>query len=87
MLGTELLKQIWSSLKSDARFAVGVTSALGFHSTNGMPLANDDGFAPEDEDNKALRTWRPFGVRDALFFIVTGHAMGSVKLVKPEDIQ
>jgi len=85
-LGVELLNQITQALKPGAKFAIGVTSALGFHPVSGLPLANKDGFVPPGAatPSEILNIWEPFGVRDALFFIATGHATGRVRLVNPE---
>lgn len=89
MLGLPFLNMIHQSLKPDAKFAIGVASALGFYPSNGLPLAGDDGFVKSggQREDDILNIWKPFGVRDAMFFIATGHATGTVKLVNPQDIR
>jgi hypothetical protein len=90
MLGVPLLNMIRHSLKPDATFAAGVTSALGFHPINGRPIANEEGqvdLGRVQEGESILRQWTPFGVRDALFFITTGHATGTVKLITPRNLE
>jgi hypothetical protein len=89
MLGVALLNQIKHALKPDAAFAVGVTSALGFHPFSGRPIADERGIVgmgQAQQDGNILRNWTPFGIRDALLFIATGHATGSVKLVTQRDL-
>lgn len=89
MLGLPFLNMIHQSLKPEARFAIGVASALGFYPGSGLPLADDEGLVQRGEqtEDDILSIWRPFGVRDALFFIATGHATGTVKLVSPQDLR
>ena len=89
-LGLPLLKMIQSALKPSAKFAVGVTSALGFNPINGRPLADQFGVprkASMEGKDEVYRRWTPFGVRDAIFFISTGRPVGSVRLIKPEDLR
>ena len=90
ILSIPLLQMIRSALKPNAQFAIGVTSALGFLPGKGDPLADESGHAkpgPNEEGDEILRKWTPFGIRDALFFLATGRAAGTVKLVSPQDLR
>jgi hypothetical protein len=89
LLGPALMNLISGSLKPNCQFAVGVASAWGFSPLTGLPYVSQDGIpfslateAPDD----TLRSWVPFGVRDALSFVSTGQADRSVKLVTQEDL-
>lgn len=82
LLGVPVLRTIQSMLKPDARFAVGVISAMGFHPVTGDPFADIDGtplnLASESGED-ILRRWTPYGIRDALYFLATGECRGTVK--------
>ncbi len=91
LLGPAMLNRIYNALDVDegAKFAVGVASAWGFDWESREPLANAEGKARtigNETPGYILRRWRPFGVREALYFIATGRAEGTVKLVTPESI-
>lgn len=82
MLGVPILKTIRSVLKPEARFAIGVISAMGFHPVTGDPFADVDGtplnLASESGED-ILRRWTPYGIRDAIYFLATGECRGTVK--------
>lgn len=89
LLGVHLLNTIHDALKSDAKFAIGVTSAWGFSPISKEPFAGPDGLpgaAPGETGEDILPDWTPFGIRDAMYFITTGECRGSVRLVHPDDL-
>jgi hypothetical protein len=80
---TNLLR-IRNALRPDAEFAVGLTSAWGFHPLTGRPFMEGDnpvGLSNQDRSQRLLN-WRPFGVREALLFITTGETVGAVERLK-----
>jgi hypothetical protein len=89
LLGVHLLNTIHDALKKDAKFAIGITSAWGFSPISKEPFAGPDGkpgAAPGETGEDILPDWTPFGIRDAMYFIATGEAKGSVRLVRPQDL-
>lgn len=89
LLGEHLLNKIRDALKPSASFAVGITSAWGFHPVSGQPFAGPDGrpgAAQSEEGVEILPYWRPFGVRDAIFYIATGECRGTVSRVMPQHL-
>jgi hypothetical protein len=89
LLGIPVLKTIQNMLKPEARFAVGVISAMGFHPVTGDPFADVDGtplnLASESGED-ILRRWTPFGIRDALYFLATRECRGTVKELTPAHL-
>ena len=72
-----------------AQFGVGVSSAAGFDAA-GNPFFTHEGgpdaaSAASSED--LLKAWRPFGVRNALYFLITGRESDTVKLVSKADLR
>lgn len=90
LLGVPVLKTIQNVLKPEAKFAVGVISAMGFHPRTGDPFADIDG-TPLNLDSESgedvLRRWTPFGIRDAIYFLATGKCRGRVKQLQPGDLR
>lgn len=89
LLGPRLLNIINSSLKPGASFAVGVSSAWGFNPLRGGPFAGPDGrpiLLGSETPREVLKRWTPYGIRDAIYFIATGHCRGTVKRVQPADL-
>lgn len=90
LLGITLLKMIRSALKPSATFAVGISSAYGFNPLTGNPFADTDGtpinLGSAESGEEILRRWTPYGIRDAIYFLTTGEARGTVKPVLPEDL-
>jgi hypothetical protein len=90
LFGPELLKMIRNVLKPDADFAVSVTSAFGFHPLTGNSFADFDGRASPlstDSGEDILRRWTPYGIRNAIYFLATGRARGTVKRLLPGDFK
>jgi hypothetical protein len=82
-LGAGLLEKIRKSLRPSAQFAVGVCSPWGFNGEEkgGKPFADENGqvlAAFHERGEELLLKWKPFGVRDAIYFIATGKCRGSV---------
>ncbi len=75
------LKAVHQYLRPQAKLAVGLTSACGFY---GNGLVFDRLNLPSDKLKGpwALHDWRPYGLRDALYFILTGRARGRVALIE-----
>ncbi|MBI4853509.1 MAG: hypothetical protein HY819_17080 [Acidobacteria bacterium] len=90
ILGVSFLNEIQQALKPDAKFAIGISSAWGFHPTNGKPLVDGRGRIGKmsvETGDEMLKLWRPFGIREAIFFITTGIALEpTVQIVTEEDI-
>jgi hypothetical protein len=78
---------IHSALRDDARMAIGICSALGFNAETGGTFVDSNGnirnenYAPDE----MLKRWRPFGIRDAVYFLAGGGAYGTVELYTEED--
>jgi len=76
------LMRILAALKPDAELAVGLTSAWGFNEA-GYPFMEDDSpvrLSTQPADRKSS-DWRPFGVREALLFLLEGRTGGPVERV------
>lgn len=89
LLGEHLLNKIRDALHPRASFAVGITSAWGFHPVSGEPFAGPDGRPGAAEGERGVEVlpyWRPFGVRDAIFYIATGKCRGTVSEVGPQHL-
>lgn len=67
-----LIDMIQAGLDPSARFAVGLCSALGFHSQTGSAFVHSTVQAREESGSLAarFRNWEPFGVRESLLFLV-----------------
>lgn len=82
LLGPFFLNRIFKAISPNGQVAVGICSAMGFHPDTGTPFANRVGtpFSWSSElGNEVLRSWTPFGVRDALYFMATGNCRGTVR--------
>ncbi|MDQ3801747.1 MAG: hypothetical protein M3384_20170, partial [Acidobacteriota bacterium] len=93
MLGVGLLEKISKSLHPEkAKFAVGVCSPWGFNGEEkgGKPFADENGqvlAAFHERGEELLLKWKPFGVRDAIYFIATGKCRGSVAEVTEQHLK
>lgn len=90
LFGPELLKMIRNVLKPEADFAVGITSAFGFNPLTGNSFFDIDGSPTPlstDSGEDILRRWTPYGIRDAIYFLATGRARGTVKLLTSLDFK
>lgn len=90
LLGLNILNLIKSSLHPDASFAVGFSSAWGFDPETGEPFVGPDGSLRLTKllsEAELLKSWNPYGIRDALFYIATGNERGLVKVVREKDIK
>jgi hypothetical protein len=88
LLDESNLLRILNALRPDADFAVGLTSAWGFHPFTGRPFMEEDnpvGMSTQDRSQRLLN-WRPFGVRETLLFITAGVASGPVERVKSSSL-
>jgi hypothetical protein len=89
LLGEVVLRRIDAALPPNARFAVGFCSNWGFDPQTGDPFM-PDGLNPRGlhgmKRQRRPGDWTPFGVLDAVDFIVTGTAAGSVRLVDREKL-
>lgn len=76
------LVRILGALTPGAEFAVALTSALGFNAS-GFPFMashRSTRLSSEPVDRRSA-DWRPFGVREALLFVLAGETGGPVELV------
>lgn len=76
----EQLTAIYDCLAPGSRFAIGLTSWRGF-AAPGSPSTD-----PRWEQ-RAISTWQPFGVREALLFMATGEVRPPLALVGEEDLR
>jgi hypothetical protein len=86
LLGEVFLQQILSALRPGAQLAVGLTSARGFDADTGQPFrvrpwAGSEQGPPDEESARGLKDWAPFGLRDAVVFMVRGEVGEAVRLV------
>jgi hypothetical protein len=89
LLDESNLLRIANALEPDAELAVGLTSAWGFNPFTGRPFMEADnpvGLSSQSRSRRFLN-WRPFGVREALLFMVTGIARQPVQRVDPRTLQ
>lgn len=85
LYGAPLLRKMQAKLRDDCTFAVGLMSATGFDADTGRPFFDrtgqqygvDDMVTPEE----MLGRVRPFGLVEALAFMVTGECHGPVATV------
>jgi hypothetical protein len=75
VIGPEIVNTIWQNLPDGAKLGIGICSSCGFEATTGSPFAGEDPFLRRNpgfaKEGGWLR-WRPFGVREALYFILNG---------------
>jgi hypothetical protein len=79
--------RILNAVVPDAEIAVALTSSLGFNAA-GYPFAEDDvpvRLSTEQADRQSA-DWRPFGVREALLFVLDGQTRGPVERVTTQRI-
>jgi hypothetical protein len=76
------LLRILGALTPGAEFAVALTSALGFN-TSGFPFMEHHRPTrlSAQPSNRRSADWRPFGIREALLFVLAGKTGGPVELV------
>lgn len=67
-----LIDMIQAGLAPSAKFAVGLCSALGFHAQTGTAFVNSTEPTYKEAGSLAarFRDWEPFGVREAILFLV-----------------
>lgn len=67
-----LIEAVQAGLDPTAKFAVGLCSALGFHAQTGSSFVNARRETVADGGGLAerFRNWEPFGVREAILFLV-----------------
>jgi energy-coupling factor transporter ATP-binding protein EcfA2 len=67
-----LIDMIQAGLDPGAKFAVGLCSALGFHAQSGSAFINSTARSSGEAGSLAarFRDWEPFGVREAILFLV-----------------
>lgn len=90
VLGKEIVHALWQSVSPRSKFGIGLCSAWGFDADSGASFVDD----AEDQDQYAsdqswLR-WSPFGVREALYFILNGdppkdHKIGPISEFVKDD--
>lgn len=89
-VGRSNLLTILNALQPGSRFAIGACSSWGFL-PNGHAFMNRAGTDPvmSGHEGRAdrVRLWNPYGVQDALRFMVSGSAGGAVRLVTRADLQ
>lgn len=89
LLGASFMSRIFKSISPNGQVAVGICSAMGFHPDTGTPFANRAGnpFSWSSElGNELLRSWTPFGVREAIYFMATGNCRGTVRELTKENL-
>jgi GTPase SAR1 family protein len=79
LLGARPLRRIMRAMDVDAELAVGVVSATGFVRDTGESFSAWSRDRPEEE---RLRSWRSFGVQEAVLFMSTGRCVGPVRRVE-----
>lgn len=94
ILGPVFLHQIYRALNPQNQrregwdaggLAVGVCSAWGFDPRSGRPYRSGADAALTDPTTR-LNEWYPMGLRDAVIFMVCGHAGGTVQMVDEETL-
>ena len=84
VLGNTLLPGIRAAMAPEAELAIGVCSAGGFLPQRGEAFL-ESSLSSTDGSAGALDHWQPFGIREALGFLVSGRESSSVKLVQGRD--
>lgn len=86
-LGVPLLWMIQASLRPGATFAVGISSALGFHPVTGKTVArHSNQIRPSDEIDQETFDYYPFGIREAVSFLTNGQVGGVIQVLNREDL-
>ena len=87
-LGVSVLNTIRSRLAPGTEFGIGLTSAGGFDSASGEGFLDSGGqpLSARTDGEDILRHWHPFGIYDALYFILTGKAQGMVRTISRRDM-
>jgi hypothetical protein len=89
LLGPSFLNRIFKAISPNGQVAIGVCSSMGFHPDTGTPFADRKGnpFSWSSErGNELLRSWTPFGVREAIYFMATGNCRGAVRELTKENL-
>ena len=77
LLGERVIHELWQSVSVGSKLGIGVCSAWGFDTETGRPFVDESSLNGNNQSEpleKPLQ-WRPFGVREALYFIMnTGKA-------------
>lgn len=71
-LGKEIVHALWQSVSPRSKFGIGLCSAWGFDADTGAAFVEDtEGFGGHRlVDEQSWLHWTPFGVREALYFIL-----------------
>lgn len=88
VLGSAFLRTLRNAVSPNGQMAVGICSAFGFHPDEGVPFADNAG-RPRiytDLGDEMLKNWTPFGVREAIYFVLTGNCRGTVKELFDDDL-
>lgn len=88
LLGVPILRSIQSAMKLEATLAIGVSSAGGFQK-NGVPFLDANGSVVSQATAKReelFKDWTPFGVREAVHFLVFGTESSKIRFVRPDDL-
>jgi hypothetical protein len=82
----KVIEMLQGSLASDATLAVGLCSALGFDRETGASFASTARHEICSTTTMAvrLRGWEPFGVREAILFLLVGEAQHPIAEVRRE---
>jgi len=89
LLGVYVLNELRSAAPDDARIAVGLCSAGGFLRPGGTRYWLDNGkpaIGFTGSRATVLRGWTPWGIREALYFLVRGEARRPVHLLRRDDM-
>jgi hypothetical protein len=89
VLGPAFLRTLRNSVSPNGQMAVGICSAFGFHPDDGNPFADNAGrpkIWKPDLGDEMLKHWTPFGVREAIYFVLTGNCRGPVKELSDDDL-
>jgi len=89
LLGPSFLNRIFKAISPNGQVAIGICSAMGFHPDTGTPFADRKGnpFSWSSElGDELLRSWTPFGVREAIYFMATGNCRGTVRELTKEKL-
>lgn len=65
LLDERILHNLWVATGPGNKLGIGVCSAWGFDADTGSPFADEEPGTP-----KSRRDWRPFGIREALYFLL-----------------
>ena len=91
LLGESVLFRILAALPHEGQLGVAFTSAWGFDPDSGQPFMNPKGHDPllmtAMHRQQRLARWTPFGVREAMVFLLTGEVLAPVSLVTAESLE